>query len=274
MKAIKMTLLRFLLFWGGLITGLASATGDIEEHPFIKACQENDIETVKHHLGQRLDPNTVFTGDLAAGKPVFALHVAVLQGHKEIAKTLLEAGVNPFQVSSSIILATKKNHAEIATLLLDTEHVELAQINWSIFLAAAEGCSEVLDVLTKVSGVDPNQTWNDMSPLYKAAENGHSKAVRILTTMEGIDPNLGLGEMSPLLIARENGHYEVVAILENTLGISHDSIGDAMLLHQRSCGKNAPPKHTDEPVQSIHSVNTGPSDAVLRYTNVTPQKGQ
>ena len=96
--------------------------------------------------------------------------------------------------STALIIASQNGHADVVSLLLGKEGVDVNQATndgrTPLYIASWKGHSEVVSMLLAKQGVDVNQaTYNGCTPLYIASHKGHSEVVSMLLAKEGIDVN-------------------------------------------------------------------------------------
>ena len=136
-------------------------------------------------ISSGINPNLSWADAKALGKGAIPLLHAVLRGHDDVVKLLLDMGADPNR-------GTEKG---------------LTPLN----LATSK--SNVVRMLL-VAGADPNK-GNDhgITPLHGAAGTCHTEIVRLLLDA-GADPNAATvtGE-TPLLWATEHGHEDSVKLL-------------------------------------------------------------
>ena len=108
-----------------------------------------------------------------------------------------------------------------------------------LFIASQNGHAEVVSLLLGKEGVDVNQATNDgATPLYIASQEGHAEVVSLLLGKEGVDVNQATNDgATPLFIASQNGHAEVVSLLLGKEGIDVNQAtndGATPLYHRES----------------------------------------
>jgi ankyrin repeat protein len=166
----------------------------------VKAVKNNQVEVVARLLHSGTDPN----GD--KGYPLFW---AAREGHTEVVRLLLEAGVEPQSDGFPLFWAAREGHTEVVRLLLEAG-VEPQSNGFPLFWAAREGHTEVVRLLLQ-AGADPCDPRNAYLSLSWAARNGHSEVVHMLLE-KGAHPNLDDGR--PIRNAAQNGHGDIVRLLE------------------------------------------------------------
>ena len=119
-----------------------------------------------------------------------ALHLAVLAGHLDTAKVLLDAGLAGDVVNH--VGRTPLHHAA------DNGHVN------------------IVDLLVKYDADVQAQDMLQMTPLHWAAERGHARVVELLVNA-GADINcVNRFNKTPLDIANDNGHEDIIHFLSIT----------------------------------------------------------
>jgi Ankyrin repeats (3 copies) len=163
---------------------------------------DNNIEAVKLLL--RIN---VITKEMLNSKVDYdstLLYQTVKNGHQEMAKILLDAGVNEANKHDSC------DHAHI------------------IHLAAKKGLTEIVEKLVNKynNGIDfPDKNNSNKTPLHYAAEYGHEDLVRSLV-QKNADVNLqSKYGKTPVQLARMNNHHSIANYLVNEgHAIDHDYI--------------------------------------------------
>jgi len=151
-----------------------------------------------------------------------ALHMASAKGHVEVAKALIEKGLNVNEIDGTLDYftplhtATKFGQIEIIKLLLDKG----ADVNapngaedTSITIASESGYLEIIKYLVS-KGATVIVESNVQTPLLAAAENGHLEVVEYLVK-EGYDINGGAKyrKDTALQMAAQNNHLDIVRFL-------------------------------------------------------------
>ncbi|CAH0550143.1 unnamed protein product [Brassicogethes aeneus] len=158
------------------------------------------------------------------------LHLAALNGHLGLVKTLLIQG---FDINSKIKhngftpldFAIAKNRLEIVNFLIahgaDVNHKIINGFT-PLSFASQQGYLDIVNTLI-ANGADlSTKTDNLNTPLYLAAENGHLDILNVFIE-KGLDVNnVSNGRVTPLHTAVQNGNLQVVKAL-----ISHGSNIDA-----------------------------------------------
>lgn len=161
------------------------------------------------------------------------LLVAAINGHPAAVSLLLDYGANPeardlrgtpvlVSAASLITASSAPEKLECVGILLGKGHAnpnakDTARIGddrSALHLAAANGLSELAEILLK-HGANPNQVNRFReTPLYFAAERGNTDIARILLS-HGADPNARtrFTRMTPLLAAAQTGQLHVVRLL-------------------------------------------------------------
>ena len=153
---------------------------------------------------------------------------AVIRGHEEVVKMLLERGdVIPDLADSGLnqtplVWAAWLGHEGIVKVLLERESVNPNQENSvycsrALYFAAAYGHEGIVKMLFEREDVDPNQmpTGFSCTSLSLAANHGHEGVVKILLERQDINPNIAaiLDGRTPLSDAAAMGHEGIVKML-------------------------------------------------------------
>ena len=176
----------------------------------------NDIVLIKGLIDAGADVNRK---DKLGETP---LHVAVVEGYKEIASMLIENGadVNAGDIRGLTPLhaAAWRGYRDIVILLIANG----ADINardkdalTPLHTAALAGREQTVVLLIE-KGADVNtKNKNDLSPLHAAALTGDKETVALLIN-KGADVNARSDSgMTPLQMASQKNHWEVVELLQN-----------------------------------------------------------
>ena len=152
------------------------------------------------------------------------LIAATSGGQYESVKELIKQAVNlhnsDYFFDAPFYLAVENNHADIVTLLLESDAILQATetrivVHNALDLAVSRGFLDIVRIFLD-HGTDPNRTGFSASseaPLHQAASHGHSKIVELLLEKgASIDARTYVG-LTPLDIAQEQGHTQVVEIL-------------------------------------------------------------
>ena len=150
----------------------AGAKATIHDYTFI-----GDIEEIKKHLNR--DRNLINQKDVVG---YTALHIAALEGHKEIAKLLIEKGadLNIQDVSgvTPLIYAVMNLHNEVAELLIDNNaalDIESNHGRTALFYAVEENNKEMQESLidkgAKIN-IDVAVTMGDIERTKELIRNG------------------------------------------------------------------------------------------------------
>jgi len=150
------------------------------------------------------------------------LRGATVHGHYELAKFLLDQGIDVNQVSASqglgetaLQMAALYGQKDIIPLILDPKYkclISRDSYGSAITHAVSGGHIDILRLLIAHTNVDT--TKNNI--LWDAVRKGHEEIVR-LALENGADPNMGLAcqypSLSPLAAAAEKGFEKVIKIL-------------------------------------------------------------
>ena len=213
---------------------------DERKEEFRDACACGRSDEVEHILQNPQDPNDPhLTFDGYAGYleenlyyenylyGYMPLHVAVLEGHIDVVRILLEAGADtekraddgrtPLHVAASV--AASSGNPDIARLLLQWGAEKEKQTNDSGFApmhcAANCGHLEVVRLLLEW-GADIEKPSNDGdTALHLASAGGHLEVVRLLLESGANKKKLTNSGSSVLFKALEHGHREVVSLLRS-----------------------------------------------------------
>ncbi|WP_339048791.1 ankyrin repeat domain-containing protein [Candidatus Mesenet endosymbiont of Phosphuga atrata] len=185
--------------------------------------EKGDIEKVRSSLKEGADVNYKSYYDETP------LHSAVIYGHTEIAKLLLDKEANieaSYYSKTPLHYAAEYGRTEIAQWLLDERADAEAKINnhqvpTPLHEAAMNGHTGVAELLLKHGvNVDVENCYGE-TPLHKAVNNGHTKIVRLLLKYgASIKIRDFLGEI-PLHGAAYRGYIEIVwLLLENGVNVN------------------------------------------------------
>ncbi|KAK0665234.1 ankyrin repeat-containing domain protein [Cercophora samala] len=180
------------------------------------------------------------------------LHLAAMNGHLEIVRTLLirKAKVHASSVEGQkpIHLAALNGHEEVVELLLD---FDADAGDWDgrkqtpMHLAASNGHLGIVKILV-AAGADPNAAEDEkrLTPLHMAADNNHADVIRWLLTSGGANPDARAGYMEPggrnvqekytaLHVAATRGHSDATTALcqaGSAALYAHDKWGQTPLI--------------------------------------------
>lgn len=154
----------------------------------IKAVRVGDLDIVNLLLDHHADTETTEEGDARAGEQGWrrtALHVAVCNDQREIAKVLLERGANPnvrdVDDWTSLWAAACFGHAEIARLLIDHDadvHAVCTTREWTPLHVAYES-AELVRILLQ-HGADVNKSSPAGTPFDLAAWHNQPEVVKLM----------------------------------------------------------------------------------------------
>ncbi len=147
------------------------------------------------------------------------LHYASANGSLQIVEMLIEKGFDTsakdIDGMTAVMMAAEGNHADVAWALIQSGvHMEAdSRGQTAVHLAAWNGASEVIEVLTRTIDVDNLKTETGYTPQHAAAWQGHAKVVGQLV-LAGADPNAADSDgWTPLHKAAFRGHADVVKVL-------------------------------------------------------------
>lgn len=173
----------------------------------------SDLVTRLTQLGAKMDAR-----NSAGDTP---LHLAIREGHREVADLLLDGELDPGVAGANgetpLFVALERGHRAIARFLvergakLDPSYTTDNQR--TLFHAAAEGgCKEFVSELIE-AGADVNSETKSASPLYLAARNGHDEiASMCLQNGAKMDLRTRSGD-TPLHAAALRGHVDAIRVL-------------------------------------------------------------
>jgi len=163
-----------------------------------------------------------------------ALHVALLKGHTDIARSLIETAkkrgksIVDIQRTSdkttALFIAAQEGHLGIAQLLVDAKADPNLRSKWgttALCKAIGENHPKVADCLLKIDGIDiqAGSYIDETAPLHLAAYNGFIDTVRTLLELAKrsgqslVNSKRLLDENTALHMAAEQGHIEIVKLL-------------------------------------------------------------
>ncbi|KAF4456044.1 Ankyrin repeat domain-containing protein 50 [Fusarium austroafricanum] len=178
------------------------------------------------------------------------LSIAAGGGHYEIAKLLLDKGINPAPRGRTgwtpLTFASVKGHRAVAELLLDQGHADLMSRDEEgmtpISHAASHGREEVVQFLLS-RGADPNdRDFFGLTPLMLAAYSGHENILTVLLGCHGVNPDpKDDKDRTPFWWAVENQHLAAVKLLlKQKVDINcQDASGNAPIFEAAMLGYQA-----------------------------------
>eukprot|EP01035_Chromulina_nebulosa_P017130 gene17130-22644_t len=238
---------------------------------FITAASDNDLESIKNFLHNKVDINSrdwdnttaliaasgkgnldtvkylISNGadiNLSDKDNVTALTEAAMGGHTTIVDYLLNVGAD-FEVTAAsgvtpLWLAAGEGHYDIVKLLLskgaNPNPTRMDGIT-ALMVACAGGHSNVVKALLD-GGADVNSKDKEgLTALISASENGSVPIVNLLVEYKAEINTLSDTGFSPLIIASAHGHLDVVKILvESNAAIELDHPEEVTALMYASAG--------------------------------------
>ena len=207
----------------GFLAAIVEYRPNLASFDLIQAATDGQTEKVKALIARGADRNADDKYGVEFGDT--ALFAAVLNGHSETAKVLLEWGSNISEQEdiaglNCIIAAAWKGHTETLRVLLDF----LTDVNdaWEdtngrtpLMWAASEGHSETVSTLLDADADVDVTDHNRKTALMFGASRGHIGTVNVLLGAGGdVNSKDGAG-WTPLIIAADAGHFNVVETLLN-----------------------------------------------------------
>ena len=192
---MRATCLSLVLVLGFLTAALA---GEIHE-----AAAEGDLARVSAVLADR--PDAGLDRDERNDTP---LHLAAVNGHTEVVRLLLEAGVPVYigdnEESSALDVAASRGHVDVVELLIasgaNVRRHDLLGMT-ALHFATYNGQREVAEILIDRGADLGAQTRNGSTPLHGAAYNGSLSLIELLLD-RGADIDVRNGALyTPLLSA-------------------------------------------------------------------------
>ncbi|NXL84218.1 ASB3 protein, partial [Alectura lathami] len=150
-----------------------------------------------------------------------ALHLSARCGALECVGVLLEAGVDPDQVTTesntALFLAVENGHVEVVKFLLHHGASVGGSHSWSgwnsLHQAAFQEYTEIMDILLEKGASIECKDDFGITPLFVAAQYGKLESLRMLIS-HGADVNCQAKDRAtPLLIAAQEGHAKCVELL-------------------------------------------------------------
>ncbi|KAI1014433.1 hypothetical protein LB504_012069 [Fusarium proliferatum] len=213
------------------------ATGYYYGSSLQAAARTGQLQIVKKLIDKGANPNVI------QGRWHTSLHAAIVGGYLEIVQLLLRHGANPklqFRIerqshserglssSSTLQLALKGGHTEIARLLLDTDPSlvqEEGRLQHPLIISCQKGDDAMTELLLEANApfnVRGHKEANavsmevqDASPLHAAISGGHVNIVKALLS-RGADTNLEVDDCdcrTPLLAAIQKGDLLILRLL-------------------------------------------------------------
>ncbi|KAF5559324.1 ankyrin 1 [Fusarium napiforme] len=213
------------------------ATGYYYGSSLQAAARTGQAQIIKSLLSRGANPNVV------QGRWHTSLRAAIVGGHIEIVQLLLQYGADPklkYQTgrqsenerdsaaSSTLQLALKEGHTEIARLLLETDPSlieEEGRLQHPLIISCQRGAHAMTEVLLEANASAnvrgrkdakmASMEAQDASPLHAAISRGHINVVQTLLS-RGADINLEVDDCdcrTPLLAAIKRGDLCIVRLL-------------------------------------------------------------
>ena len=152
----------------------------------VDACRAGDLERVRSLLEERSIRRRILTDP-------HCLQVAANMGFIEIAKLLLQHGVDPSLNSrgrTAVHFAARRRDSEMLRLLLShgvvfkTDHMGNTPLEWACMHGSLENVKVIVEYGASPSA---NPTWYHRTPVLAAASQGHMEIVKYLLE-QGADP--------------------------------------------------------------------------------------
>jgi ankyrin repeat protein len=151
-----------------------------------------------------------------------ALWVALLEGHADVVKLLVEHGADLMAHNklnaSPLVIASLYNHLSLAEFLVELPMIDVnakdPEDTTALWTAASRGYLDVAKLLVE-NGADLMASTKDgASPLWAASINGHLQVVKFLVKLPKVDINArDHGDRTALWVAASNGYLDVVKML-------------------------------------------------------------
>ncbi|KAL8623983.1 hypothetical protein ACOMHN_040609 [Nucella lapillus] len=230
-----------------------------KDHELLEAARTGNLQTVKTILSGKLPRSGPGSGGLTGGwRSILALksvninctdtsgetplHLAALNGHREIVVLLLEAKASVTEVDSKgctpLHLAAWNGHAAICDLLLQNacdKSIVNAQTNEGetpLHFAAQHGHHDVVSLLLQNKADSTYRTLTERSALDLAAQYGKTSVVRTLVTGRHDLLTHVAGQPSPLHLAAFNGHLPIVGFLLDSGFLVNTRTDNGTALHE------------------------------------------
>ena len=205
-----MKILKFILWAALLAFPLILSAGEIHD-----AAQQGDLAAVQQLTANNPDL-------LTAPNPIGStpIHIAAVNGHKDIVEYLLSKGVpvdlGDRENSTPLMVAAQGGHKNVVDLLIaNGADVKAEDINdmTPLLFAAWGGNKDIFDLFVS-KGADINdKSVIGMTTLHYAVYNGHIDIAKYLV-QHGIDVNVKKVNLStPLHGAALDGHLEMIEFL-------------------------------------------------------------
>ena len=181
-----------------------------------RAVKNGDIQEVEKYFKAGVDPNLAIVSDGTT-----LLHEAVLQGHQDIVKMLIDLGANVNAINeyreTPIAYAAKEANWEIVKILMshgaNVDYLDQSGISL-LHYAAEQGNKEIAKILiTKGANVSAGDYENAMTPLHYAAERGDREIVEMLLAHDAEVNIVNSQGRTPLINAMEKDEQEIMKVL-------------------------------------------------------------
>lgn len=193
---------------------------DIEEkwYDAIERAWTRTAGTAPATAGPQPEPDVA--DRLQLGERVNALDLAILLGHRHIARRLIEVlgerapSTGSLTRTPPLVLAAGRGDREVVELLLGVgARPDAGRDRSALEQAARNGQVEVLRVLLGAGARVDEPDEDGYTPLMWAAREGHRDAVHCLLEAGANAESWAQGD-TPLLLAARGGHEEVCALLQ------------------------------------------------------------
>lgn len=204
---------------------------DDDEMPELhEACQEGDLDRVKHLLSNQLQTNAFDLNETMEGGYT-ALYIASCTNRKDIAVTLLEHKADPELAEEAtgecaLTASAQQGFADLVTCLLDHR----AKVNahnkanaTALFSAALKGHAKVVEILIDAKANINTAKLDGATPAIICASKGHSDVLKLFIKAKAdLSKKLNKGEWTALRMACGFKHDDCVKLLLQA-GVEVDS---------------------------------------------------
>ncbi len=149
-----------------------------EEEALLFAAQQGDLAQVTSLLKQGTNPN--WSGAYSKFKPIT---VAAANGHTDVVKALLQAGVdiNPINQVTPLEAACMRGHLPIVQLLLKAgAYIDLGT---PLIFAAEHGYANIVSLLLKKGAYTLSRNQQGLTAFEMALRNEHQEVTRLLVNI-------------------------------------------------------------------------------------------